>query len=82
MFTHPQVVHFPIAFLLLVFITEFTSYFWNKDFFSKMSLILLFLGSIGAFAALQSGGNAENEAKLISGIDSVLEKHEETAKLV
>lgn len=82
MIEHPQVVHFPIALLVVVLLFEILSYFWKKESFSLTSLILLVLGTIGAFIALQTGELAADIAKKIPGIDSTLHKHEEMAELV
>ena len=82
MIGHPQVVHFPIALFITALLFEFISYFMKKDSFSLSSLILLVLGSIGAFIALQTGEEAANIAKKIAGIGSTLHEHEEMAELV
>jgi uncharacterized membrane protein len=79
---HPQVVHFPIALLIIASLFEILSYFWKKESFSLTSLILLALGTIGAFIALQSGEIAADIAKKIPGIESTLHEHEEMAELV
>ena len=52
---HPQIIHFPIAILTLAVITELISFFWQKEFFSKMTFSLLLVGVITAFFAVQSG---------------------------
>ncbi len=82
MIEHPQVVHFPIALLIVVLLFEILSYFWKKVSFSLTSLILLVLGTIGAFIALQTGEIAADIAKKIPGIDSTLHEHEKIAELV
>ncbi len=82
MIGHPQVVHFPIALLIVALLFEITSYFWKKESFSLTSLILLALGTIGAFIALQTGEAAADIAKKITGIGSTLHEHEEMAELV
>lgn len=68
--------------MIVAILFEVTSYFWKKEVFSLTSLILLMLGTIGAFIALQTGEAAETTAKAISGIRSLLHEHEESAGLV
>jgi len=74
MFTHPQMVHFPISLLITAWIFEIISYFWNKESFSLASLILLVLGTIGAFIAVQTGESAEAAAEVIPGIGELLQR--------
>ncbi len=56
---HPRVIHFPISFLLLYMLLEIIGTVFNKDFFSKAAHLLLFLGVIGAVAAVLTGKQAE-----------------------
>tara|TARA_B100001750_G_C15395559_1_gene539822 strand:+ start:504 stop:1052 length:549 start_codon:yes stop_codon:yes gene_type:complete len=51
---HPFFVHFPIAFFILIFIIEGIRLFTNR-IHPMVSLIILFLGTILAFLAVQSG---------------------------
>ena len=82
MISHPQVVHFPIALLIVALLFEIISYFWRKEEFSLFSLILLTLGTIGAFIALQTGEAAAEIIDKITGIGSIILDHEETAEQV
>lgn len=82
MIGHPQVVHFPIAILIVALLFEAVSCFWKKESFTLASLILLILGTIGAFVAMQTGEAAADIAKKITGIGSTLHEHEEMAELV
>ena len=82
MIEHPQVVHFPIALLIVALLFEIISYFWKKESFTLTSLILMILGTIGAFIAMQTGELAADLAKKITGIGSTLHEHEEMAELV
>ncbi|MEJ2543929.1 MAG: hypothetical protein P8Y99_07660 [Calditrichaceae bacterium] len=82
MIHHYQVIHFPIALLITALIFELISYFWKKESLELTSLILLILGTIGAFIAMQTGEAAADIAKKISGIGPTLHEHEETAELV
>ncbi len=80
--THPQVVHFAIALLLTALLTDILSYFMQREFFKRVTLFLLTLGTIAAFAAVQTGEQAGEAAEIISGIDSVLEQHENAGEWV
>jgi uncharacterized membrane protein len=80
--THPQIVHFPVSLFIVAFLLEITSYFWKKEMLSFMSLILLVLGTLAAFIAVQTGQAAETTAKIIPGISTLLHEHEEAAETV
>ena len=55
---HPKVVHFPIALLLTYVLCELIGFIFKKIFFSKTAHLLLFLGVIGAIAAVLTGNQA------------------------
>ncbi len=59
---HPLVVHFPIALLILYSIIEVCrfSFVQKNKFWFYAKLLLLIIGSIGAFFALQTGEIAEH----------------------
>lgn len=82
MIGHPQVVHFPITLLIVALAFEIVSYFGKKESFSLISLILLILGTIGSFIAIQTGETSAEIAKKIIGIGSTLHEHEEMAEMV
>jgi uncharacterized membrane protein len=82
MFSHPQIIHFPIALLSFAVLTELISYFWQKDFFRKMTLVLLVAGVIAAFFAVQSGEAAMESLKDISSIKLLLAQHEDAGEKV
>ena len=56
---HPKVVHFPIAFLLGYFLFELLGIILKKEFLSKAAHLLLFLGVLGAVAAVLTGREAQ-----------------------
>jgi len=80
--THPQVVHFAIALLLTALLTDILSYFLQKEFFNRVTLFLLALGTVAAFAAVQTGQQAEEADEIISGIDAVLDQHENAGEWI
>ncbi len=79
---HPQIVHFPIAILSAAVLSDLISYFWQKDFFSKMTIALLVVGVIAAFIAVQSGETALDNLKNINSIKYLLSQHEEAGEKV
>lgn len=83
---HPQVVHFPIAFFLGYALLEIIGVIFKKDFFSKAAYLFLFLGVLGAFAAVFTGNSAVDAAKALSkkGVHiafGAIEDHEDMANL-
>jgi len=82
MISHPQIIHFPIALLLLAVITELLSYFWQKEFFRKMTFSLLVVGVITAFFAIQSGEAAVDNLGNIKSIKSLLNQHEQAGEWI
>ncbi len=63
---HPQIVHFPIALLIVYALLEIIGSIFKKDFFSKAAHLILFLGVLGAFAAVLTGNSAEDAARALS----------------
>ena len=77
---HPQLVHFPIAFLLLSFIFDLVGAAHNSDRWNQFGGIILLLAIIGAFAALQSGESSEEMLRPMSDtLHEAVEEHEELA---
>ncbi len=83
---HPQVVHFPIAFFLAYALMEVLGVIFKKDFLSKTAYLFLFLGVLGAFAAVFTGNSAVDAAKALSkkGVHiafGAIEAHEDMANI-
>ena len=77
---HPQLVHFPIAFLLLSFIFDLVGAARNSDKWNQFGGFILLLAILSAFAALQSGESAEEMLKPMSdSLHEAVEKHENLA---
>jgi uncharacterized membrane protein len=76
---HPQAVHFPIALLFLAPVCELIGFFWQRDFFSKMSLFLLLAGTAGLGIAVLTGQNDATALTSLSGIQEILHEHERLA---
>ncbi|MDO8550175.1 MAG: hypothetical protein Q7S39_08515 [Ignavibacteria bacterium] len=62
---HPRFVHFPIALLSTYVLLEIIGVIFKKDFFSKAAHLILFLGALGALAAVLTGQEAEEAAELL-----------------
>src|SRR5665811_2007510 len=79
---HPKVIHFPIAFLLGYFLFELLGIILKKDFLSKVAHLLLFLGVLGAVAAVFTGREAEEAFEYWNKQSGeLLETHEMYANL-
>jgi len=76
---HPLVVHFPIALLAIYSLLEIVAYFsWKlrqQPWLGGVKLFLLLVGSLSAFAALVTGGMAEDFAREASRYAAVIEIH-------
>ncbi len=55
---HAMLIHFPIALLVVGFLSELIAIFLKKDFFKNVAFYLLLLGSLGAIAAYVTGSYA------------------------
>jgi len=75
---HAMLVHFPIALLVVGFLSELVSFFYKKEFFSQTAFYLLVLGTlgtIGSFFAGKSAGDGMDEGSL----GAAMELHEQAA---
>ena len=78
---HPMIVHFPIALLIVGFLSDLIGVFLKKDFFSKAGFYLLILGTAGVIAAYFSGNIAGDGVSEAGVLKQALENHEEAAEL-
>jgi uncharacterized membrane protein len=79
---HPLLVHFPIALLFVVpvFLVLALALGRRNRGWGLTTLLLLFLGTVGVFAAAASGEAAGKLAERSPEIDVVLEGHEHLAE--
>jgi uncharacterized membrane protein len=80
---HPLMVHFPVALLLtapLLIIVALVVRGGSGRAFALSALILLALGTAGAWAAVATGEAAEDAAHLTAPAKTVLERHEDLAQ--
>jgi uncharacterized membrane protein len=79
---HPRVVHFPIAILLTYVLFETLGAITKKDFLQKGAHLLLLLGVIAAFVAVQTGERAEMAFDYWNkDASALMEIHEQYANL-
>ncbi len=77
---HPAVIHFPIVFILAGAVAAVVALFIRGWMVPKYTALLLLLGAAGVFVALNTGEQAEHEAKpLTPAVHEIVEEHEEWA---
>jgi uncharacterized membrane protein len=76
---HPMLVHFPIALLLVGFLSETIGLLWKKEFFGTAGFYLLLLGAAGVGAAFLTGKNAGDGITEVGALQHALESHEGAA---
>ena len=52
---HAMIVHFPVALVLVAFVSELAGIFLKKKFYQQVSLYILVLAALGAIAAFITG---------------------------
>jgi uncharacterized membrane protein len=75
---HAMVVHFPIALLIISFLSELIAFFYNKIFFRQTAFYLLMLGTLGTIASFLAG-NAAGEGMDEGSLGKAMELHEQAA---
>lgn len=78
---HPMIVHFPIALLIIGFLTDLTGLFIKREFLTQTGFYLLILGALGTIAALLSGEQAGEGIVEAGALKQAIEMHEEAAEL-
>lgn len=78
---HPAIVHFPIVLILLGTFAAAVAVFWRRYQLPIVAAVLLALGAIGTWVAVETGesdgGLVENTS---SQVQSLLDSHEDWAK--
>lgn len=75
---HAMFIHFPIALLMVGFLSEIIALFSKKEFFSNAAFYLLLLGALGAGAAYLTGSYS-GEGIEEGPLKNPMELHEEAA---
>ena len=78
---HPLIIHFPIALLLVtpLFLILAMVFPRRAPGFAWAALILMGLGTIGIFVAIETGERAGELAERTPQVNAILEQHEELA---
>jgi len=77
---HAMVVHFPIALLIVGFLSELTAFFIKPTFFRQAAFYLLLLGTMGAIASYLAG-NAAGGGMEEGPMQKAMELHEQAATI-
>ncbi len=80
-YIHPMVVHFPIALLMIGFLSELAGAILKKEFFTTAAFYLIILGALGVVAAYFSGDFAGDGITETGTLKQALEMHESSALL-
>lgn len=81
---HPLVIHFPIALLLVAPLFIIAGIIANPQkgrSFLTAALVLMLLGTAGAFLAIATGEAAGEAAERTPAVSAVLERHEDLAEM-
>ena len=77
---HAMAVHFPIALLIIGFLSELLSLFFKKPFFKQAAFFLLLTGGIGIIVSYLAG-NAAGEGMEEGSLGTAIELHEQAATI-
>lgn len=77
---HAMIVHFPIALLLVGFLSDIIGLFSRKPLFRQAAFYLLLLGTAGAIAAYFSG-DAAGEGMEEGSLGKAMALHEQAAQI-
>jgi uncharacterized membrane protein len=77
---HAMVIHFPIALLIIGFLSEIIGVFIKKSFFSQAAFYLLLIGTLGTITSYLSG-NAAGEGIEEGALGKAIELHEQAATI-
>ncbi|MDF1573484.1 MAG: hypothetical protein P1P82_17900 [Bacteroidales bacterium] len=75
---HAMIVHFPVALVLVAFVSELIGLILKKEFYSQASFYIIVLAGLGAIAAYISG-DAAGDGMDGGSLQLALEAHEESA---
>lgn len=77
---HAMLIHFPIALLIIGFLSELTALISKKEFFKKAAFYLLLIGALGTTASYLSG-NAAGKGIEAGSLKKAIELHEQAATI-
>ena len=76
---HPMIVHFPIALVIVGFLSDAVGLVTRWKFFTSAGLFLIILGSLGTLAAYISGNLAGDGIEEFGALGTALDTHESAA---
>jgi len=77
---HAMAIHFPIALLILGFLSELVAFLYNKTFFRQSAFYLLLVGTVGTIVSYLSG-NAAGDGMEEGTLGAAIELHEQAATI-
>lgn len=77
---HAMLVHFPIALLVVAFVSEMVALFYKKEFLRQTAFYLLFLGTLGTLASYFSG-KAAGDGMDEGSLGKAIEMHQQAATI-
>ena len=78
---HPQIVHMPIALIIVALFFELVGRFVDLEWWRKAAFALLILGVLAARAAVLSGRGAGHEAERQGAPEQAVDRHEDIAMI-
>ena len=80
---HPQIVHTPIVMLIFSALFGILARLFDRDWLRKMSIVMLFVGFVGAFMAVRSGSIAHRVPEHQQGVpEDEIDEHGENGERV
>ena len=78
---HPQIVHMPIALIIVALFFELVGRFVGLEWWRKAAFALLILGVLAAGAAVLTGRGAGHDAERQGAPEQAVDRHEDIALL-
>ena len=78
---HPQIIHTPIVLLIVGLLFEIVGHVTRQEWWRKAAVVMLLLGTLGAGAAVLSGGPAGDAAERAGAPERAVDAHEAAAML-
>ena len=76
---HPMIIHFPIAVLTIAVLFDFIYQIWDRNWLSKSTLALYFLGTLSASAAFITGKIAVDSVIMPMQAELTVSNHSDMA---
>ncbi len=79
---HPVIVHFPIAGIILAFISFAAWSLTGRDVFARADVVPLLVGTLAAVAAVITGNIAHDSMRFSASLHAMLERHQTAGTVV